>query len=81
MISAKKAISAAKLYLSDLSDIPITSIWLEEIEYKDAEHLWLLTLSYPAFFEIYEELFVSRVYKAFKVNSETGAVISMKRNQ
>ena len=80
MIDVKEATKKAAEYLSSFYPYPITgSIQLEEVELTENKDLWIITLSF-------EENsgkgigfgFLSKRYKQFTINAETGEFISMK---
>ncbi|HXX22729.1 MAG TPA: hypothetical protein VEO19_06240 [Terriglobia bacterium] len=77
MIGVKEAVNKAAEYFADLYHDQFTNVLLEEVELSDG--YWLITLGYerppvmPRF-----GLKGPRAYKIFKVNGETGEVVSMK---
>jgi len=86
MISSNDAIDAAKKYLPDIAGIDAHNIILEETELSDDNKFLYITLSFYRkrnskeknildmdFLPEYE-----RAYRVFKVDTETGKVISMK---
>lgn len=76
-LNAKEASEKSAEYLNDLRGIPNYDIQLEEVELSPDEKYWLVTLSFPSGY-----LGNVRNYRIFKVNAETGEVLSMKiRNQ
>ncbi len=81
-IDVKKAVHAARGYLTDMSPLiglEVKDIRLEEVELTDQQDFWLITLGFnrkvedPIIPNQYE-----RDYKLFKVNALTGAVEAMK---
>lgn len=78
MIDVKEAVKRAGAYYSELSGKPITQLELEEVEKSDNEQYWLITLSYTggSFATAFQ-----KSYKLFKVDAETGDVLSMKIRQ
>jgi hypothetical protein len=72
MIDAKEATKRARDYLLSLEEERIHALQLEETELSDDERFWLITLSYQ-FSPIQ-----SPKYKVFKIDSNTGRVVSMK---
>ena len=76
MISAKQAAQKAAVYLQEIKSVYDVS--LEEIELSDNERYWLVTLSYSS-----NSLLSSNQepWKIFKVDAETGKVLSMKSRE
>ncbi len=82
MIDVKQAAKAAAEYFVDLyPDQEYTHILLEEAEHDENENVWSITLGYsipnPASV-LGVKLPDYRRYKVFKIDAETGKVISMK---
>ena len=76
MISVKEAVRKAADYFEDLYHGQFKNVLLEEVELSDG--YWLVTLGYdvvPVFSQLSG---IRRRFKVFKVNGETGEVISMK---
>jgi hypothetical protein len=77
MINVKQAVTKAAEYFADLYHDQFTNVLLEEVELSNG--YWLITLGYdrapvlPRF-----GLKGPRAFKVFKVDGETGEVISMK---
>ena len=74
-VAVEKAVEYLKSFFPECKNILI-----EEVELNDAENEWLITLSY-----LYDESGYSFVisntpkkFKTFRVNSNTGQVVSMK---
>jgi len=81
MIDVKQAAQAASDFISGLySSETISDVRLEEVELSEDEKYWLITLSFP----LPSSLGVvylgggGRQYKLFKVDADTGEVLSMK---
>ncbi len=93
-IDVKKAAAAAVRYLNDIRSLigNIKNIRLEEIEFAEAQGVWLVTLGYDApcqpsgldrFLKggsvpVGDITAYERTYKIFPVDAETGEVQSMK---
>jgi hypothetical protein len=81
MIDAKKAVDIANNYLKSVYEASFPGLQLEEIELSEDQKFWLITLGYiapgasPFLYPPPKE------YKSFKIDSETGNVISMKIRQ
>ena len=77
MISVKEAAEKAAEYFTDLYHDQFTNVLLEEAERKG--RYWLITLGYdrPSNLPQFARK-GSRAFKFFKVDGETGEVISMK---
>ncbi len=77
MISVKEAAEKAGEYFTDLYHDQFANVLLEEVERSDG--YWLITLGYdrpPALPQFVRK--GPRAFKVFKVDGETGEVISMK---
>jgi hypothetical protein len=77
MINVKEAVKKAAEYFTDLYHDEFCNVLLEEVELTDG--YWLITLGYdrpPVLPQFAEK--GPRAFKVFKVDSETGEVISMK---
>ena len=77
MINVKEAAQKAAEYFTDLYHDQFSNVLVEEVELSDG--YWLITLGYDRFPILSQ--FVRkgpRAFKVFKVDSETGEVISMK---
>jgi hypothetical protein len=73
MIDVKTAVQQAIDYVREFADLlPPRDLRLEETELTD-DGDWLITLSF-----VENPVIQNRSYKAFRINGETGAVISMK---
>lgn len=77
MLDAKEAAGKALKYFQELYPHLGGPILLEEIERTEDGKFWLVTLSYAA---VPGDVFVlsRREYKVFKVNDDSGEVVSMK---
>lgn len=92
MIDLKTAIHTAQNYLSFIQDMlgDFENLRLEEVELSEDNKYWLITLGYDiprksqnpliaiAGLTPQEGKILTREYKIFKVNSETGKVEAMK---
>jgi len=78
MINVKEAVKNAAEYFTDLYHDQFTNVLLEEVELSNG--YWLITLGYDAASDIRSLLAnkASRRFKLFKIDCETGEVISMK---
>jgi hypothetical protein len=77
MISVKVAVRKAADYFEDLYHGQFKNVLLEEVELSDG--YWLVTLGYDVVPDVFSQLSgIRRRFKVFKVNGETGEVISMK---
>jgi len=73
MIDVKSAVHVAVDYVRGLDEfMPASQIRLEETELSD-DNYWYITLSFPGGF-----LNDGRDYKIFKIDADTGRVMSMK---
>ncbi|MBW4611798.1 MAG: hypothetical protein KME21_00650 [Desmonostoc vinosum HA7617-LM4] len=88
MIDVKTAVNAAYEYIKSLQDImgySLPDLRLEEVELSEDKGLWLITLGFDRE-KVTRNLFnssrqIERVYKLFRINSETGEVEAMKIRQ
>ncbi|MBE9103521.1 hypothetical protein IQ229_00710 [Nostoc cf. edaphicum LEGE 07299] len=86
MIDVKTAVNAAYEYLKSLQDImgsSLPDLRLEEVELSEDQSFWLITLGFDKPEKSLSNIFTTsrtseRVYKLFKVNSQTGEVEAMK---
>ncbi|MGI9104681.1 MAG: hypothetical protein ACR2G4_00370 [Pyrinomonadaceae bacterium] len=81
MIDVKQATQSATNFISGLySTEVISNSMLEEVELSEDGKYWLITLSFSAPSSSVSLLFSSggRRYKIFKVDTDTGEVVSMK---
>jgi len=83
-INAKTAAEAAAKYLQETVGLRGTQVYVEEIEHIDGDEEWAVTLGFyqeaaPSNFGVvmYGEK-KEKEYKIFRVDSETGEVLSMK---
>ncbi|MBI1850154.1 MAG: hypothetical protein HYR85_07400 [Planctomycetes bacterium] len=72
LISGKQAAKSAIAYFRELMDSTTGKVEVEEIELSEGQKHWTVTLSWD------QGLLLPIKYKVFKVNSETGAVTSMR---
>ncbi len=78
MMDVKQAAKLASEYFSGLyADQGVSNVQLEEVELTEDGKYWLITLSYPVQSEA-GAIFLRRQYKIFKIDTETGEVLSMK---
>jgi hypothetical protein len=77
MISVKEAAERAAEYFTDLYKNQFKNVLLEEVELKGS--YWLITLGYdrPSPLPQFSRK-GPRAFKVFKVDNETGKVVSMK---
>ena len=78
MIDVKKAVTAALTYAQELGRPGAT---LEEVERTEDDRYWLVTLGFARHLNDLSVLGGMRCdpdYKVFKVDAETGEVLSMK---
>ena len=80
MLDVKEAAQKASEYFATLyTDEGIHSVQLEEVEISDDGKYWLITLSYPMPGQLPTiDPNHKRKYKVFKIDAETGQVVSMK---
>lgn len=78
-ISVKKAVTAATDYLRDFSSIlpSQTGLRLEETELWEDPSMWIITISIQS--NPFDE--TTRIYKQFRIDADSGEVISMKGTQ
>ena len=79
-IEVKKAVEAAKGFLSAIMGVPPSQLLLEEIELSDDNEFWMVTFSYPApeNSSLQSMLGGGRNYKVVKLHSDTGEFVSVK---
>lgn len=83
-IEVKEAATIAKRYTEEILGIPSEAILLEEVELSDDERYWHITLSFPRLIPpsgTVLDAFTSNVqikYKVFKIDNESGKIVSMK---
>lgn len=84
MINIKNAVKSAYDYFQAIQNLidanHVEDLNLEEIELSEDEKFWLITLGFDRQIKtsnMFEGKY-KRVYKLFKVNSETGEVEAMK---
>jgi len=83
MISVKEAAKNAYEYMKEIPGYENNeNIAVEEVELSEeestAKKYWLITIGYPVGFNILQPTSRSKEYKIFKVDADTGEVISMK---
>ena len=77
MIVVKEAVRKAAEYFEDLYHGQFKNVLLEEVEWSDGD--WLVTLGYDVVPDVISQLSgIRRRFKIFKINGETGEVMSMK---
>jgi hypothetical protein len=79
-MNVKEAVKKAAEYFTDLYDDQFKNVLLEEVELSNG--YWLITLGYdrdPTLTRFGVK--GSRAFKVFKVDDETGQVISMKMRE
>ena len=74
MIIVKEAVRKAAEYFEDLYHGQFKNVLLEEVEQSDG--YWLVTLGYDVVPDVFSQL--SGIHRRFKVDGETGEVVSMK---
>ncbi|MBM3702084.1 MAG: hypothetical protein FJW63_03670 [Actinobacteria bacterium] len=83
MIGVKEAAKNAYEYMKEIPgfeeriDIVVEEVELSEDE-STGKKYWLITLGYPVGFNILQPTSRSKEYKIFKVDADTGEVLSMK---
>lgn len=90
MIDVQKAVLAAQDYFNSLQDfmsqngtVDIQDLRLEEVELSEDKHYWFITFGYNLAKPEPKYVLIAsgksdRIYKIFKINSETSEVESMK---
>jgi hypothetical protein len=77
MIVVKEAVRKAAEYFEDLYHGQFKNVLLEEVELNDG--YWLVTLGYDVVPDVFSQLSgIRRRFKVFKIDGETGEVMSMK---
>ncbi|MBM4325761.1 MAG: hypothetical protein FJ118_01245 [Deltaproteobacteria bacterium] len=77
MQAARKAVEYLQRFSTDMRmSGPIARTRLEEVDLSEDEKYWLITLGWDE-----DDLGIRRVYKVFKVDSETGKVVSMRMRE
>lgn len=81
LTDVRLAVSNAQKYLRDFYP-EIQKVQLEEVEFDSISQQWLITLSFPdtETFPVGLGL-LTRKYKLFKIDAQTGEVIAMKIRQ
>ena len=77
MIDVRLATNAAVEYLKQFFP-DVNNVQLEEVEISEDEKFWMVTLSYDDTDRFGMTYNRSRKYKIFKIDSNTGGVLSMK---
>jgi hypothetical protein len=89
MINLKEAVEIVQDYLKTIYP-DVQSSLVEEVDMDEAEKFWFITMSFwakpdvPPLTPVQSSLSailspkMDRIYKTFKINAETGKVISMK---
>lgn len=79
MIGVKEAVAAARRFAADVYGEKL-GLTLEEVEPSSDERYWLITLGFVDTSNPFAGIAgrPDRNYKVFKINAESGAVISMK---
>jgi hypothetical protein len=72
----KTAVELAGKYLSDLLQIPVQNMLLEEVERSGS--YWRITLSYPDPSPSFRTLVGGRTYKIVELDAETGEFVAIK---
>lgn len=89
-MDVKEAVHIALEYVNDLySSEELNNLTLEEVELSEDEKNWLVTLGFTRFLsqptspplQALTAPKSERVYKIFKIESETGKVLSMKMRE
>jgi hypothetical protein len=80
MIDVKQAAQSASNFIVGLyANETVSDVRLEEVELSEDGKYWLITLSFPAPSNLGRIILgTNRQYKIFKVDADTGAVVSMK---
>lgn len=79
MIDVKHAVDAASNFLVGLyANNTVADVRLEEVELSEDDKHWLITLSFQSIAGPSLGIFNKRQYKVFKVDADTGKVVSMK---
>jgi len=74
MLDVKQAVEKAQRYLKTLyRNKGFLNLMLEEVELSSDDRYWLVTLGWDL-----DVMGTRRTYKVFKIDAETGEVISMK---
>ena len=80
-IDVKKAVQLAREYLSEVLQVPISELLLEEVELSGDQQFWSITLSYPAPSRSPIEVALGqggRAYKIVRLEADTGKFMSIK---
>jgi hypothetical protein len=77
MINVKEAVKKAAEYFADLYGSQFVNVLVEEVEETDG--WWLVTMGYEDRPSVFSQISgIRRRFKVFKIDGETGEVISMK---
>ena len=84
-IGLKSAVREAAAYFGDLyANSPVENLLLEEVEETEDGKFWLITLGYDQkcppsrYSRLVGSPEVTRAYKTFRIEADTGKVVSMK---
>jgi hypothetical protein len=83
-MDVKQAVQVAKAYVSDLfSEEQIRNVGLEEVEFDDTSHEWLVTIGFARSWDERSGLEkamigLSRSFKVVRLSDSDGRVISVK---
>lgn len=75
-IDVKNAVELAGKYLSDLLQIPVANMLLEEVERSGP--YWKVTLSYPDPSGSFRTLVGGRTYKVVELDADNGEFVAVK---
>lgn len=94
MIDVKQAVQKAQRYIKELyPSEQLVDVLLEEVERTEDDRFWLITLSFSQpnprttvdpimpslnIFDAFRQKTLNRAYKVFKIDADTGEVVSMK---
>ena len=80
MINAKEAAIAASKYILDILGSTPQGLRIEEVDkiVEDDKPYWLITLGYFEATNPYGSFNLEKTYKQFKIDSDSGEVLSMK---
>ena len=80
LLSVKDAVGKARNYLSEVLQVPLSQVLLEEVELSEDQQFWLIAFSYPAPEGSSLQLLLggNRAYKVVKLHADTGEFVSVK---